>query len=166
LVELVVVLFILGLTYAVVPPMFSNSNAEGQLRQATHDLAALLKDARTQAIAQREERVVLVDLEGRRYGMEDQGPSALGPSQGHAPGPPKKNSVHPLPIHVEIKFFGAASEQRGKGLGGIRFFPDGSSTGGRVTLLRKRQGGAIHGYYVDVNWATGRIHIDTADEKP
>ena len=43
-------------------------------------------------------------------------------------------------------------------VGGVRFYPDGSSTGGRVLISR---GG--HGYQVGVTWLTGRIAIGRWD---
>jgi general secretion pathway protein H len=44
-------------------------------------------------------------------------------------------------------------------VGEIRFFPDGSSTGGEITLA----GGNAH-RYVQVDWLTGRVAVyeDTA----
>ena len=42
--------------------------------------------------------------------------------------------------------------------GAIRFFPDGSSTGGRITLSTDRLA-----YLVDVDWLTGKIHLLEAD---
>ncbi len=44
------------------------------------------------------------------------------------------------------------------GRGGIRFYPDGSSTGGRVTL-------SLEGLQmrVDVEWLTGRVRITEDD---
>jgi len=41
-------------------------------------------------------------------------------------------------------------------VGAIRFFPDGSSTGGRV-ILKRDDGDA--GWQVGVNWLTGRILV-------
>ena len=48
----------------------------------------------------------------------------------------------------------AASERTGERAGAIRFFPNGSSTGGRVSVVSARQA-----YHVDVEWFTGRTRI-------
>ena len=48
----------------------------------------------------------------------------------------------------------AEDEMRGPYLGGIRFWPDGSATGGRVTLDK-----AQLSIRVDVEWLTGRVRI-------
>ena len=42
--------------------------------------------------------------------------------------------------------------------GAIRFFPDGSSTGGEIMLA-----GAAGTFFVRVDWLTGRIRIDEGE---
>ena len=55
---------------------------------------------------------------------------------------------------LDITLETARSELGGETVGAIRFFPDGSSTGGRVTLaLGERD------YHIDVDWLTGRVSI-------
>ena len=50
-----------------------------------------------------------------------------------------------------VLLLAACSEQD---TGAIRFFPDGSSTGGRVTLMVGERS-----YAVDVDWLTGRVRV-------
>jgi general secretion pathway protein H len=49
----------------------------------------------------------------------------------------------------------AQTELTGEGAANIRFFPDGSSTGGRVTLER---GQTV--WKIDINWLTGQIELE------
>ena len=60
-----------------------------------------------------------------------------------------------MPAGIDLELLTVATELGGGGArGGIRFFPDGSSTGGRVTLSHgSRQ------YFVDVDWLTGRVSV-------
>ena len=59
-----------------------------------------------------------------------------------------------LPKDIELKLFTAQSEIQSEKKGAIRFYPDGSSTGGRITVKAgERQ------YLVDVDWLTGRVSI-------
>jgi general secretion pathway protein H len=52
----------------------------------------------------------------------------------------------------------ATSDQSSGDIARIRFFPDGSSTGGRITLRSGRRE-----WHVNVSWLTGAISIyDTA----
>ena len=48
----------------------------------------------------------------------------------------------------------AASERQGADSARIRFFPDGTSTGGRVSLARRDTA-----YHVEVDWLSGRVRI-------
>jgi general secretion pathway protein H len=48
----------------------------------------------------------------------------------------------------------ASSEQVGESRARIRFFPNGASTGGRITLDR-----AGNRYHVEVDWLYGRVRI-------
>ena len=63
-----------------------------------------------------------------------------------------------LPDDLEISLFTARSERLGPNSGAIRFFPDGSSTGGRLTLSTERLGMAV-----DVDWLTGKVRILEGD---
>jgi general secretion pathway protein H len=60
-----------------------------------------------------------------------------------------------LPRDIELKLFTAQSEALTEKKGAIRFYPDGSSTGGRITVASGERK-----YLVDVDWITGRVSID------
>jgi general secretion pathway protein H len=49
----------------------------------------------------------------------------------------------------------AQSQMIGQNQGSIRFFGDGSSTGGRVSLKR---GESV--WQIDINWLTGQIELE------
>lgn len=136
LLELIVVLVIAGLLMAVVPPMLSAAMPGLQLKGAARQLASGLRYARERAIAGRVETTVSVNVESREIRVSGQ----------------------PRPIEVakalEIGLFTAESELEGPGHGNIRFYPDGSSTGGRVSLTY-----GDSGFEVDVDWLTGRVEI-------
>jgi len=59
-----------------------------------------------------------------------------------------------LPGGLDLELVAAEEEMQGEQVGAIRFYPDGSSSGGRV-ILKRGDGG----YQVGVNWLTGRILI-------
>lgn len=60
-----------------------------------------------------------------------------------------------LPETIAITVVTAQDELSGKQLANIRFFADGSSTGGRITL---EHGSSVK--RVNINWLTGQIEID------
>ena len=55
---------------------------------------------------------------------------------------------------MELKLFTAQKDLVDDKVGSIRFYPDGGSNGGRITL-----GSGDRKYEVDVDWLTGRVAI-------
>ena len=136
LLELLVVLAVASLLLIVVPPSFSKALAHAELKAAARDVAATLRSARERAVATQADTIVTFDLARRLYG------------------PGRGGGYRTLPKAVDVKVFAAESERRSPAVIGIRYFPDGSATGGRVTVSR-----LAHTYYVDVSWLTGRVRI-------
>jgi general secretion pathway protein H len=59
---------------------------------------------------------------------------------------------------ISVELFTARSELESDTVGRVRFFPDGSSTGGRITLSMQQRR-----YMVDVDWLTGRVNAFDPD---
>jgi general secretion pathway protein H len=135
-VELLLVLVIGALLLTVVPPMFSAAIPGVQLKGAAREIAAALRYARGRAVANQETAAVILDVEARQYRVTG------------------RERVRSLPKQLDLELFAARSEQTSGNAGGIRFFPDGSSTGGRITVK-----GGERAYKVDVDWLTGRVKI-------
>jgi general secretion pathway protein H len=136
LIELVVVLAIGVAIYAVLlaVPM---GGGRADLKAAARTLASGLREAQTTAMATRRDATLTLDLEAREF-------LVAGETE------PRK-----LPDDVDLKLYTAQSEVLGERTGAIRFYPDGSSTGGRVTLASGQRE-----YRVDVDWLTGRVSIE------
>ncbi len=135
LLELIVVLAILALGFAYVAPNFAKTLESVRFRSTVREVALELKRARGQALSQGKEVVFWVDVNRAQFGVDQDGSKRL-------------------PEIVELTLDTAETELLGPGRGGIRFFPDGSSTGGRIVL---RFGGQAR--RIDVNWLTGRVSI-------
>ena len=135
LIELLIVLVIMALVSAVAIPIFANtSNAE--MRGAARQLASGLRLARSAALTQRRETFLVIDLAGRRFKVDQEA------------------KEYPLPRNVELKLFTAQKDLVDDKVGSIRFYPDGGSNGGRITLAS-----GDRKYEVDVDWLTGRVAI-------
>jgi general secretion pathway protein H len=135
LIEILVVLAIIALVTAIALPMVAGtSNAE--MRGAARQLAAGLRLARSEAVSQRRETFLVIDLAGRRFKVD------------------RDEREHALPRNVELKLFTAQKDLVDEKTGSIRFYPDGGSNGGRITL-----GSGDRKYEVDVDWLTGRVAI-------
>ena len=136
LVELLVVMVIIALVLGLVATSLSRSISGAESRQAARKVVAALRYTRTQAILTHSEQVFLVDVEERRYQAPGRDPVVL-------------------PEGVEIRLTSARSEQTSESVGGIRFFPDGGSTGGRIDLfVNERE------YTVNVTWLTGEPSLE------
>ena len=136
LIELLVVMVIMVLAYAMTAPMISAGVSGAELKAAARQIAAGLRKARSEAVAHKNEVVLTVDVERRQFELSGD-----------------KRSYR-FPGKIEVSLFTAQSELIDAKTGTIRFYPDGSSTGGRVTLSRGERK-----YLVDVDWMTGRVKI-------
>ena len=136
LIELLVVTVIMVMAYSLAGPLVTSGVSSTELKASARQLAAGLRKARSDAITHRRETVLTVDVDGRRFQLS---------------GDPR---IYRLPKDVEVKLFTARSELVNANTGSIRFFPDGGSTGGRITVAAKQRQ-----YAVDVNWLTGQVAI-------
>jgi general secretion pathway protein H len=139
LVELLVVLAIAALLMTAIPPLFSAAFPGIELKAAARRTMATLRLARETAIRTGTDTALVVDVEERRLEL------------------PGFKTVF-LPHRLRIELNVASREQLDPQRGAIRFFPDGTSTGGVVTLARG-DGQAQSGFQVGVNWLTGRVRM-------
>lgn len=136
LLELMIVLMLMALIAAVTMPIFGSGVSSTALRGAARELAAGLRLARGQAIAQRTQAALTLDVAARSFSV------------------PPDPRVHALPRGIDLKLFTAQNDIVNDQIGAIRFYPDGGSNGGRVTLAA-----GARKYDVDVDWLTGRVAI-------
>jgi len=135
LIEILVVLVIAGLMYALVPPLVGAGMAGAELKKAARQVAAGLRQTRSEALKRHKEASMVLDVDGRTFKIAE------------------ATKVYQLPKRVDMKVLTAESEVVEQDAA-IRFYPDGSSTGGRVTLaVGDKQ------FMVDVDWLTGRVTI-------
>jgi len=137
LLELLIVLSFMAILAAVVLPLLGGTGVStGELKSAARQVAAGLRVARSEALATHQETRVVLDLEQRTFRID------------------RDARVHALPRPIEVKLFTAQSDLVNERVGAIRFFPDGGSNGGRVTLAA-----GARKYDVDIDWLTGRVAI-------
>ncbi len=136
LLELLIVLSIMGIVAAMVVPMLGGGVSTTELRSSARQMAAALRLARSEALSTRREHFVLLDLERRVFRVDTDTREIT------------------LPRDVELKLFTAQSDLVSEKAGAIRFYPDGGSNGGRVTIAAGERK-----YEVDVDWLTGRVAI-------
>lgn len=137
---MLVVLVIVGLMLALVGSSISRNISGAEMRTAASKVASSLRYTRTQAILQKKEQVFLLDTETRTYQAG------------------KREPVR-LPEGMMVELNTARSELTSETAGGIRFYPDGGSTGGNVRL---EANGRI--YQVNVAWLTGEASVARPEE--
>lgn len=139
LVEVMVVMVIIALVMGLVATSMTRSISGAEARAASRKLVASLRYTRARAIIDKKEQVFQVDTENRSY---------------LAPG----RKLITLPKGVDVTITTARSEFTSESVGGIRFFPDGGSTGGHIELtVNERE------YRVNVAWLTGETQLERAE---
>jgi general secretion pathway protein H len=140
LIELMVVMVLVIALFGLVGTSISRSVRGAELRNEVREVIAGLRHTRGQAVIQRSEQVFRVDADRLVWQAAGRDPESL-------------------PEGLDITLTTARSEMTGENAGGIRFFPDGSSTGGSVLLsVDERK------WYVTVGWLTGEISQDPPED--
>jgi general secretion pathway protein H len=107
-----------------------------ELRASARQLAAGLRLARSEAVSERRETFLVLDVAGKRFKVD------------------REPREHKLPSRLELKLFTAQNDLVSDNVGAIRFFPDGSSNGGRISVAS-----GARKLDVDIDWLTGRVAI-------
>lgn len=139
LVEVMVVMVIVALIMGMVATSMSHSVSSAEARASARELVASLRYTRARAILDKSEQVFEVNTEDRSY---------------QAPG----RKLVELPEGVDVTITTARSEITEEDVAGIRFFPDGGSTGGHIELtVNDRE------YRINVAWLTGETSLERVE---
>jgi len=140
LIELLVVLTVMALLATLATPMIRRTVPGFELHSAAEGLRSELRLARAEAIRDNRETWLLLDLDSRKYQRSDGA------------------RVQAMPPAIGLKLVTARREQIDETRGRIRFFPDGTSTGGTLQLFGEKRA-----YEVAVDWFDGRVSIDETE---
>jgi general secretion pathway protein H len=136
LIEIMLVLVIGVAAYLLILVVPARGASSADLKAAARSLAAGLRQAQTIAMATKRDTALTLDLDTREFTVTGDG------------------TIRQVGKDLELKLFTAQSEATSEKRGAIRFYPDGSSTGGRITVAAGERK-----YLVDVDWLTGRVAI-------
>lgn len=137
--ELLVVIVLIGVLAAISPPIFSNGVSAAEHRALARSVAQTLRFARSEAVANRTDVGVEFNLQDRTFQLPDG----------------KRKGKWPENIALELTTTAAETVDEKRAY--VRFYADGGSTGGRVTLKYKERE-----YRIDISWLTGHIAIEEA----
>ena len=135
LLEMLVVLVLLSFMVVIVPPSLSRPTT-GELKMLTQQMASALRYTRSKAIAAKAEATFNLDVEERWY---------------QYPGVPHGQQFSESLV---VKFTAARKEFVNTTMGGIRFYADGSSTGGEIAISQ-----ADRQQIITVSWITGKVKV-------
>lgn len=133
-------LFIIVLGYAAISIGLSSGNDSIEQEGVARDMVSALRYARGQALLTHQDTSVTIDLAENSYTVSG------------------RSWLYSIPQTIDVTVVTAQNELSGDGQAGIRFFPDGSSSGGRIKL--ERDGRA---WKIDINWLTGLIELEDTD---
>lgn len=137
LLELIVVLFIILMGFSAIAISISSGNDTAKLNAAARDIVSALRYAKGQALVSHKQTTVGFDIDNNSYAIST------------------REQAYPIDPAISLTIVTAESELTGQSQGDIRFFPDGSCTGGRITLARGEVARQI-----DLNWLTGQITLE------
>ena len=135
-IELIAVFAVLVIVSGVIISAIPDRRSASNLKAVALQITEKLQDARADAINRQKQNIVIFDA-GRHI-----------VNLGH------NRQALRLDRDISIRLEMADSERRAARVSGIRFFPNGSSTGG--TLLLKRNGQTFE---IRVNWLNGRVML-------
>jgi general secretion pathway protein H len=137
LVEVVVALTIAALLTAVAVPAVGSALERVRANGGMRDLVVALKTTRHEARASGAEALFTLDVGARVYRIAGGRERALNAPDG-----------------ATVTLLTAESERLTEAAGAIRFFPDGSSTGGTITVTHRGRE-----QRVEVDWLTGHVRV-------
>lgn len=136
LIELSVVLLIVVLGFSVIGTNISSGNKSSQLKALTRDLASALRYARGQALISHDEIIVAINLAENSYKISN------------------REKTYHFSDEIDVTLVIAQDEFKNDEVGQLRFYADGSSSGGRITI---EWGELVN--QIDVNWLTAKVMI-------
>ncbi len=136
LIEVLVVLILVALAYTMLPRLIGNGVSGAELRANARAVATGLRLTRDAAIRTKREANLTIDMEARAFTVADD------------------PQIRRLNEHVDLQLFTSQADLLSDKVGNIRFFADGTSNGGRVTV-----GANGHKFAIDIDWLTGRVSV-------
>jgi general secretion pathway protein H len=136
LIEMLAVIVLIAIA-ATVTAVSLHGRSRGELQAAAQHIAAGLRDTRTRAMATGKPQWFSVDLRAHSYMVPGRVPRSL-----------------PSAAAVRVESAAEAGDQ--SGVARIGYFPDGSSSGGNITLSEAHRGARV-----DVDWLTGAVTVSS-----
>lgn len=134
--EIIVVLILLSILMLLIPPMFSSGVSSAEMKSTARKITLLLRKERSAAILSREPSAFRMDVDNKTYRSgQQQRPIQISPA-------------------LAVSLTTGSTLVSDHSTGQINFYPDGSSTGGRIVIKNKNQSATV-----EIEWLTGKVTL-------
>lgn len=133
LIEMILVMVIAMMMLGAVGPRVASGIGSIKFRAAAQEIASALRHVRAKAVAEQREAALTVYLDEHVYDVDG-------------------SERYSIPEDVDITLYTATTQIYGGNQGDYIFYPDGSASGGRITLEYRGQKRLIY-----INWLTGLV---------
>src|SRR3989338_1797637 len=147
LLELIVVMTIIGIIAALVPPLMTHSLTKLKMKTTAKEISASLRFARNQAISKKIPQFFFLDIDLKKYWLSER------------PYIPSQSSMED---EIEIEGFKSnmdSDRSIKEGIVSVEFYPQGNSSGGIIFVKTKEKALSI-----DTDVFTGRVKVLTNEE--
>lgn len=159
LLELVVVLFIIGLSASLLAPAFSRVLKATELKATARKISSILRNSRSEAVHRGVVQRILFDLPSKSLKVQSFQAEVVEGDERRDPPPTVKTFL--IPGWVEIQELKTSPGQLPSEEPAIEFYPNGSSTGGSFLVVGNGQGA----YRIEVHPITGSVRIERLPER-
>lgn len=135
LLELIVVLVIMVLGFSAISINLFSGNETTELKITARDMVSALRYAKGYAQMSHQETTLTINFAENTYTVSG------------------RDKVYEIPQTIDTTMHTGQSELS-EGSGSIRFYPDGSSSGGWIKLERGK-----FAWRIDINWLTGQVEL-------
>jgi general secretion pathway protein H len=160
LLELIVVMTLIGIIAALVPPLMTNSLTNLKMKTTGKEISASLRFARNQAISTKQPHFFFLDMDSKKYWLSASQQQSDVSNQ--APVLKKTNLEKTIDNEIELEGFKNNRESDKiikEGIISVDFYPQGNSSGGVIFIKVKDKTLSI-----DTDVFTGRVKVLTNAE--
>lgn len=154
LLELVIVLFVMSLSIALISPSLSRFSKSAEIKATAQKISSILRNGRSEAVNRREVRRILFDLSSKELRVQ-----SIKPEDREADESKDKTAsaqTFPIPGWVKIREMKIGPGQFPSEVPAIEFYPNGGTNGGSFLLEGEDQ----RSYRIQVHSVTGAVKVE------
>ncbi len=151
--ELIIVLFIMGISVALISPTLSRFSRSAEIKATAQKLSSILRNSRSEAVHRGEIHQILFDPESKVVKVQAIKPEDLDSEEVKDMVPSAR--TFSIPDWIQIRDVKTWANQIPTELPAIEFYPNGGSNGGSFLL----EGEGQRGFRIQVDSITGAVEI-------